>query len=73
MLMACKASYVLSSFGSKQLSRNLRRLKHKILLLCFAKHSPTFLLLWKEKKKKINKRKNPLFSALSSAGVPEEL
>lgn len=51
MLMTCKASYVLSSFGSKQLSRNLRRLKHKILLLCFAKHSPTFLLLWKEKKK----------------------
>lgn len=72
MLMACKASYVLSSFGSKQLSRNLRRLKHKILLLCFAKHSPTFLLLWKEKKK-INKRKNPPFSTLSSAGVPEEL
>lgn len=56
MLMACKASYVLSSFGSKQLSRNLRRLKHKILLLCFAKHSPTFLLLWKEKKKSIKEK-----------------
>lgn len=56
MLMTCKASYVLSSFGSKQLSRNLRRLKHKILLLCFAKHSPTFLLLWKEKKKSIKEK-----------------